>query len=255
MKYILLSITLLAFACDAPPDMPRVDQQKAVVESEEKTEKMPDDAAKATLESYFAALEKREHKALDKMMCYPQLRFYKKEPAPIVHWRLLRREELDTEGADRYDIKPNPIKNDLLMQVRVYALDEYKKTGYEALYFLREAKNEWQFVNRIGNDSVVSVYLKYGENALDFEEYEVLYANEDFYLVKIKPYLFITIDEKARPIDKIVAEREEELIFENNNVSRKNGSLFANLTQTGKFAKKEAEQPAISEPTSPEPTH
>jgi len=241
-------LLFLVIACDAPPDMPRVDQQKAVPETVEKTD-VPDDAAKAILETYFAALEKREHKALDKMMRYPQLRFYKKEPTPIVHWRLLRREELNTEGADRYDIKPNPIKNDLLMQVRVYTLDEYKKTGYEALYFLREEKNEWQFVNRIGKDSVVSVYLKYGENALDFEEYEVLYANEDFYLVKIKPHLFITIDEKAKVIDKIVAERVEELSFENNNVNRKNGTLFANVAQTGTFVKAETDLPTTLEPT------
>lgn len=164
------------------------------------------------LATYFEALKTRDHKTIQSLLFYTN-KFYLQEPQPIIQWDLAHIEELTREEADGYDLKPNPIQEDLLVKVKVYTIDEYKKITRLQYYFLRENKQRWGFVNRIGADTCAGIFLKYGENALDFKEYKVLQQRVGQYLVQILPHIVLSVDEKTQELGKIVANRACKLTF------------------------------------------
>ncbi len=204
-------LLLLQGACDEPPLHRPLNTEKE--NSEQKTES--ENAPKLLLRQYFEALMRRDHKTIDEMLLFSN-KFYLREPQPIMRWHLNHIEEMSEGAAKEYPIRPNPIKNDLLFHVTLYTIDEYKKTGIDVAYFLRENKGRWALVNRIKGDSCSSIFLRYGPDALDFEEYPVIGQRKGQYLVKISDSELICVDEKTKVLSQIILPRACNVLIVNN---------------------------------------
>lgn len=206
---MVIGVTICSLSCDMP--------NSPVLAKEETIDSIPKETAsdldvEGLLGRYFEALKSRDHDAIKKMLFYSN-KFYLKEPQPIIKWDLERIEELSHEDAASYDLKPNPIQDDLLLFVKISTIDEYKKRTWKQQYFVRSQKGRLGFVNRIGADTCSGIYLKYGEDAIDFEEYKVLACRKGQYLVEIRPHKLIVVDEKTRELGKVVANRDTKIQF------------------------------------------
>ena len=208
--FIVIGITTICcLSCDLP--------NSPVLTKEEALDSIPKETsgdldAADLLGRYFEALKVRDHDAIKKMLFYSN-KFYLKEPQPIVKWELERIEELSHEEAATYDLKPNPIQDDLILFVKVSTIDEYKKRTWKQQYIVRSQKGRFGFVNRIGADTCSGIYLKYGEDAIDFEEYKVLACRKGQYLVEIRPHQLIVVDEKNKELGKVIANRDCNIQF------------------------------------------